>query len=231
MKNKIELLDKELMLSPLHYYENFDVSKYGNTLRPGSMPADGLYERWIQTYQPNVVVEVGSFLGYSAIKMAKEIKRLGMNSKVICVDTWLGGAEIYDFIKGGNETTMGHAENNGYSNLYHKFVSNVIINDVQDIICPLPFPSSIGSHILKKVFSKVDIWPELIFIDGSHEENDVMYDCFNYYSLVKQGGAMWGDDWTWEGVRNGVKNYTKENGCSDKLKVCDNMVHWYIEKS
>lgn len=230
MKSKIELLDKELMLGPSHYYENFDVSKFGNTLRPGSMPADGLYEHWIQTYQPEVVVEVGSFLGYSAIKMAKEIKRLGLNSKVICVDTWLGGAEIYDFIRAGEEKTLGHAENNGYSNLYHKFISNVIINEVQDIICPLPFPSSIGSHILKKIFTKVDIWPALIFIDGSHEENDVVYDCYNYYPLIKDGGAMWGDDWTWGSVESAVKTFVTQNDILDKLKVLDNKVHWRVEK-
>ena len=67
----------DLILDPngKKYYENFDHSTYGNSLEPGSMPADGLYEHWINQYKPNIIIEVGSFLGYSAIKMAKEIKK------------------------------------------------------------------------------------------------------------------------------------------------------------
>ena len=81
------------------YYEGFDTSIHGNSLAPGSAPADGLYEQWMSLYKPNLVIEVGSFLGYSAIKMAKEIKKLNLDTKIICVDTWLGSPEHYINLK------------------------------------------------------------------------------------------------------------------------------------
>ena len=80
MLDKLKKLDEALTLGDKKYYEGFDITPYKDSLEPGSMPADGLYEKWIQLYKPNLIVEVGSFLGYSAIKMAKVIKRLNMNS-------------------------------------------------------------------------------------------------------------------------------------------------------
>jgi hypothetical protein len=223
---KLQELNDALCLGKKRYYEGLDTSKLGNTLRAGSTPCDGLYEAWIQQYQPDVVVEVGSFLGYSAIKMAKEVKRLGMNTKIICVDTWLGGAETYDFIKADAEIDFGHEMNNGYPNLYYKFITNVVLNDVHEIIHPLPFPSSIGSHILNKIFTKVDVWPSLVFLDGSHEENDVMYDCNNYYPMVKNGGAMWGDDWAWDGVKSAAVKFAEQRN----INISTNGVMWFVKK-
>ena len=76
-------LQKALQLGDKPYYQGFNPSLYGDTLAAGSMPADGLYEYWMSEHKPAVVVEVGTFLGYSAIKMAKEVKRLGLPTKII----------------------------------------------------------------------------------------------------------------------------------------------------
>jgi predicted O-methyltransferase YrrM len=220
-------LESALQLGNKKYYEEFDTSIYGNSLEAGSMPADALYEHWIQKYKPELAIEVGSFLGYSAIKMAKEVKRLNLSTKIICVDTWLGSPEHYDMHKGEmKDNRLGYV--NGYPSMYYKFISNVIQNDVQDIINPLPYPSSIAIKVLHKILTPLKIKPEFIFVDGSHEEYDVFFDCYNYYPLLKVGGALWGDDWGWEGVRNGVNRFCEDNDL--KVNVLDNKVHWYINK-
>ena len=51
-------LETALQLGDKKYYEGFDTSVYGNSLEAGSMPADGLYEHWMQTYKPELVIEV-----------------------------------------------------------------------------------------------------------------------------------------------------------------------------
>jgi hypothetical protein len=226
MNEKLKQLDEALIidLNGKKYYDGFDTEKYAevrNQFWPGSTPADGIYEHWISTYRPEVVIEVGSFLGYSTIKMAKEVKRLGLPTKIIAIDTWLGtpGCE--------KDPRMGYI--NGYPTLYHKFVTLVIDNDVQDVICPFPFPSIIAFRILEKTFKEIGIKADFIFVDGSHEELDVYLDLYHYYQLLKPGGFMWGDDWAgWEGVRTSVKRFCSEN--SIQFNVLQNNVHWFFQK-
>lgn len=231
MIDKLKKLDEALTLDEQgkKYYENFDFEAHKDSLQafqPGSMPADGLYEYWIDTYRPNVIIEVGSFLGYSAIKMAKEVKRLGLPTKIICVDTWLGSPEHYRMYKSKEDVRIGYK--NGYPTLYQKFVTSVISNDVQDIICPLPYPSSVAFKVLKNIFADIDITADFIFIDGSHEENDVYMDLYYYYQLLGDNCFMWGDDWAWEGVRKDATKFATDHDL--KLTVLQNNVHWHIQK-
>ena len=226
MLDKLKKLDEALTLGDKKYYEGFDITPYKDSLEPGSMPADGLYEKWIQLYKPNLIVEVGSFLGYSAIKMAKEIKRLNMNSKIICVDTWLGSPEHYRMYKSKADVRIGYEF--GYPTLYYKFISSVIQNDVQDIIIPFPYPSSVAYKILQRVFNEIEIKPEFIFLDGSHEEHDVYMDLYYYYQLLNEGGVLWGDDYGWEGVHKSLSKFSNEN--SIPHTVLQNKVHWFINK-
>jgi hypothetical protein len=117
---------------------------------------------------------------------------------------------------------------NGYPTLYQKFITSVIENDVQDIICPLPYPSSIAYKILKNIFEDIDIKADFIFLDGSHEELDVKLDLYYYYQLLKDGGFMWGDDYGWEGVHKALDSFNSDN--SIPHSVLSNKVHWFIEK-
>jgi len=226
MLEKLKKLESALTLGDKKYFEDFDTTPYKNSLEPGSMPADGLYEHWIQNMKPNLVIEVGSFLGYSAIKMAKEVKRLGLPTKIICVDTWLGSPEHYRMYKAKEDVRIGYK--NGYPTLYQKFITSVIENDVQDVIIPFPYPSSVAYKILDKVFQEIDIKPEFIFLDGSHEENDVYMDLYYYYQLLAPNGSIWGDDYGWEGVHKALYTFSKQSEI--KYEVLSNQVHWFINK-
>jgi predicted O-methyltransferase YrrM len=226
MLEKLKQLDEALTLGDKKYYEDFDTSLYRNSLEPGSMPADGLYEHWMQTMKPNLVIEVGSFLGYSAIKMAKEVKKLGLPTKIICVDTWLGSPEHYRMYKAKEDVRIGYK--NGYPTLYQKFITSVIENGVEHIIIPFPYPSAVAYKILKNVFAEIDIKPDFIFLDGSHEENDVYMDLYYYYELLADKGSMWGDDYEWEGVNKALNNFSEQNKID--YKVLENRVHWFINK-
>lgn len=213
-------------------YDGFDEKKYGNTLEPGSAPAPYFYN-WIveQTSNrlnggPILGIEVGSFLGYSAIGFAKKMKELNPNSKLICIDTWLGSAEHYDKESGNRDTRLGTI--NGYPTMYHKFLANVIYNDVQDIIIPLPVPSATGYKILKKFFESDDISADFAYIDGSHEENEVYMDLYNYYHLIDSESYLCGDDWAWESVKNDVTKFCVDNQLT--LSLLENKIHWVIKK-
>lgn len=212
------------------YYHEFDPNIAGNTLEPGSMPAPYFYDWVVENVSnklnndPILGIEVGSFLGYSAIGFAKKLKQLNNNSKLICVDTWLGSPEHFSFLKNKRDNRLGWI--NGYPTMYYKFISNVILNDVQDIIIPLPFPSTIAYKILNDVLSKNNLKADFAYIDGSHEEMEVYMDLYYYHQLLTDDGLLCGDDWAWESVRNDVIKFCNMNFL--KHSVLKNNVHWTI---
>jgi hypothetical protein len=55
---------------------------------------------------------------------------------------------------------------------------------------------------------------DLIYLDGSHEEEDVYQDLVTWWDIVKPGGPLFGDDWTWDGVRLAVQRFASENHLS-----------------
>jgi hypothetical protein len=231
-KENIQLLCDNLILdiNQKKYYKDFDTSTYGDTLEPGSMPAPYFYD-WVveQTSnrlgeEPVLGIEVGSFLGYSAINFAKKLKEKNINSRLICVDTWLGSPEHFEMLKNNNDNRLGWV--NGYPTMYYKFISNVITHGVQDVIIPLPFPSTIAFKILNKLFNKHNLKADFAYIDGSHEENEVYMDLYCYYQLLSSQSFLCGDDWAWDSVRKDVEKFCFDNKLA--YQTHPNNVHWNI---
>ena len=78
---------KQLLHGDLDIYENFNHTEYENTLSPGSMPANELLQLIVEKEKPSLIVEVGSFLGWSAWGMSSKMKEINPNSVIICVDS------------------------------------------------------------------------------------------------------------------------------------------------
>ena len=163
-----------------------------------------VFNKTINEVRPQVILEVGTWLGASAIHMAKLCRKYSLNTKIFCVDTWLGAEEFWTYLKDTPERDL--KLKNGYPQVYFEFLANVVEHNVQDMIVPVPNTSHIASIILKKL----EISPDLIYIDGSHEYQDVMADLNDYYELLRPGGIIFGDDISWVGVSNAVRNKFKE---------------------
>jgi predicted O-methyltransferase YrrM len=155
-----------------------------------------VFEELIAELKPKTIIEVGSWKGQSTTSMAQACKKLGLRSKIYCVDTWLGADEFWP----------GTPDHNlylkyGYPSVYYRFLSNVYHCGVQDIIVPVPMPSKMGARYLKKN----NVIADLIYIDGSHEYEDVISDIDSYLPLVRKGGIFFGDDYYgWPGVAKAV---------------------------
>lgn len=200
---------KQIKFSPEY---QLDLQGWGST--------DYIFEELIIEYKPNCIVEVGSWKGASAINMANIIKKYNLNSKIYCIDTWLGGIEHVTKKYNFDDLNIKY----GYPQLYYKFLSNVFITNNQDVIVPIPNTSYIGFLVLKFY----NIKPNLIYIDGSHEYNDVINDIKNYYELLDYNGAIFGDDFVdfWPGVKQAVVDFCKNKNITFKIK--DNK--WIIKK-
>jgi predicted O-methyltransferase YrrM len=182
---------------------------------------DKIFNDLIDHLKPERIIEVGSWKGQSSINMGKIVNQLNLNTKIHCVDTWLGAVEFW--------TTYNNEERdlilkNGYPQIYYQFLSNVVHNDLQNIISPFPNTSENGYRYYKhnKITAK------LIYIDASHEEEDVYKDITNYYELLEPGGVMFGDDYiSWVGVKKAVDRFTKENNIELDIR---NEWYWVINK-
>jgi len=55
-----------------------------------------IFEELIKRNEPKRIIEVGSWLGGSAIRMAQICRDLGYDAKIICIDTWLGDSRLVE---------------------------------------------------------------------------------------------------------------------------------------
>ena len=179
-----------------------------------------IFEMMIARHKPQLIVEVGSWKGASAIHMASMCKRLGLSTHILCVDTWLGAMEMWE---DKEDATRYKALNlvHGYPSVYFSFIKNIKYAGHSDCVTPFPTTSSIAARWLKSH----QITADLIYVDASHDYEDVKRDLIDYWPLVKRGGALFGDDYkTWLGVRSAVNvfNHDISSGGFNRLILNDN---------
>lgn len=157
------------------------------------------------------VIEVGSWLGLSTRHIAKTLPEDGI---VYAVDHWLGSP---------NE------DNSAFDipNLYRQFLSNVIHENLTHKIIPIRMSSAAAALTLK-------VQPDLIYLDATHDFNNVLHDLIIWFPVVKGHGILCGDDYFWSHdpsrgggpVKRAVDTFARENN----LIVHDDGWMWYIEE-
>lgn len=132
-------------------------------------------------------VEVGVWKGKSAAFMCIEIANSKKEIDFYCVDTWEGSIE--------------HKEKPELSQLYEIFTDNM--RPVENYYMPIRKPS------LEAVYDFKDESIDFVFIDASHEYEDVVEDLKAWWPKIKKGGVLAGHDYypdqpTWGGVCKAV---------------------------
>ena len=146
----------------------------------------GLYRKAVEIFPSGShFVEVGSFLGKSAVYMAVEIINSGKNIKFDCIDHWEGSEEHFDNDKVNLDT------------MYEDFLKN--IEPVKGVINPIKMSSIEASKLYKP--NSLDF----IFIDASHDEMSVREDLTYWMPRLKENGMIAGDDIDNKGVADAVK--------------------------
>jgi SAM-dependent methyltransferase len=134
-------------------------------------------------------VEVGSWYGRSAAWMAVEIANSGKGIEFFCVDTWKGSADL--------PWMANHLRGSGGS-AKPKFLENLKRGGVMHLVRPIELPSVEAAQL----FAAESL--DFVFIDAAHDYESVRADVRAWYSKVKPGGVIAGDDAGWPGVRIGV---------------------------
>lgn len=209
------------LIHGVNIYEGFPYDKIPYKMHTWPQVYNPIFEAIISQIEPRVIIEIGTWLGGSALTMAEICKELDLDTTIICVDTWLGG---YGEIKEGKYKELMYMKN-GYPGLYWQFLANVLHRGLDNMIVPIANTSSIGARIIKDCGLKADI----IFVDGSHLEEDVYRDMKDYYPLLRdENSQMFGDDLHSEPIERAVKRFCKDSNMS----YCNIGNHfWTLEKS
>ena len=216
--------DASVLLRKIHKrnpYREFDARRFKTDLS-GWGGEDPHFKSLIDEVRPRLVIEVGTWKGASAVFMGAHLKASRIDAPVVCVDTWLGALEFWT--DQSDATRYGSLKlKNGYPSVYYQFLANVVHEGLQDVIIPFPQTSAIAA----RWFKKNRIAADLVYIDASHDEDDVLSDLRSYWDLVADRGILFGDDYNWPGVRAAVNFFAFENNFKFEL----NGVHWVFRKS
>lgn len=173
----------------------FPADSYGDDVQ-GWGSDSPIFHDLIEAVRPRLIVEVGTWKGASALHMAAICDELDLPTQIVCVDTWLGA---YEFLGAGGERDL--MLRHGYPQVYYQFLANVVRSGQQRRIIPFPQTSLIASRYLWQHQVRAD----LIYIDGSHDVDDVAADIRAYHTLLRSGGVLFGDDYeSFEDVRHAV---------------------------
>jgi hypothetical protein len=148
-------------------------------------------------------VEVGSWKGKSSAFMAVEIANSGKNIEFYCVDHWIGSIEHYD--------RNSHTYEPEIHKLYQTFIDNM--KPVESYYKPMRMTSLEASNHFE------DQSLDFVFIDASHQYEDVCNDIDVWIPKVKTGGFLAGHDYcdsfvgVKEAVNQKIKNFSTSESC------------------
>jgi hypothetical protein len=177
----------------------------------GSPLSQGIIHTLLQQTNPKLILEVGVFRGSTSIAMAKLLDTMPAlkDTFIISMDSWLldlrfvwGAPSSRNHNPGYSNTSakatsrfkmaqyFRNVEIGGGSQMYWRFLHNVMLTNTQHRIVPMQTASSNGalaliSHRLR---------PGLIYVDASHANPDVFIDYENFYQILEPGGALAVDD-------------------------------------
>ena len=136
----------------------------------------------VELFEGMKIVEIGCWKGKSSSCMAVKIANSGFKISFDCVDTWKGSRE--------------HGEQD--ESLYQSFIENM--KPVEGLYNAKRMTS------LEAAQTYEDGSLDLIWIDASHEYEDVKDDIQAWLPKLKKGGIIGGDDYhpAWSGVIQAV---------------------------
>lgn len=160
----------------------------------------------VAVVRPSCIVEFGSWQGRSALTFLLEARKLGLDSKIICVDTWLGSAEHWQNSFPGGEWSFDELRvRNGEPQILKTFWRAIRDHDMVDKTSIVRAPTSFATPYLRQAGVK----PDLVYVDADHSYQAVLEDLSLADSLVSQEGVIAGDDYSWQSVRLALGRYKR----------------------
>ncbi|OMO64199.1 hypothetical protein CCACVL1_21945 [Corchorus capsularis] len=179
-----------------------------------------VFENLIKRVKPRVIVEVGTFLGASALHMVNVTRKLGLQTQILCLDDFRGWPGFRDRFKDINMI-------NGDVQLLAQFMQNVVYFNASGSVLPVPF--STGSGLEK--LCEWGITADLIEIDAGHDFISAWGDINRAYRILKPGGVIFGHDYFTAADNRGVRRAVNLFAELNNLKIHTDGQHWVLATS
>lgn len=181
-----------------------------------------VFENLIRQVKPKTIIEVGTFLGASAIHMAELTKQLGLSTQIICVDDFRGwpgfGDKLFKDLK----------MLNGDVTLLYQFMQNLLHMNVTDSVLFLPFSTA---STLQKL-CEWGVYADLIEVDAGHDFHSAWSDINRAYNILRRpGGVLFGHDYFTSADNKGVRRAVNLFARVNRLRVQVDGQHWVIHSN
>ena len=173
---------------PKGYINNLHTKDGGWLHSSNQLLLDVVLDKILQKKKVITIFEFGSYMGLSAVYMAKKLNK---KCKIICVDHWEGGFTI-------TQSKSNSEKNKLKKQLYPQFITNTW--EYKDMIIPLRMDGREGM----KYLYNIGIEPDFIYLDMDHEFEPVYGDLKLLISLFPNTPIA-GDDYEFHiGVREAI---------------------------
>lgn len=206
-------------------WENFPPSHVDNLLRKKWVKGWGsngaVFENLIRRVRPKTIIEVGTFLGASALHMVELTRRLGLpDTQVVCIDDFRGWPGFSDHPRMKDMKML-----NGNVLLMYQFMQNVVQAKATESVVYMPFSS--GSALEK--LCEWGVFGELIEVDAGHDFHSAWSDINRAFKLLKpgsEGGVIFGHDYFTAADNRGVRRAVNLFARVHNLTVQIDGQHW-----
>jgi hypothetical protein len=183
--------------------------------------------------EPTYIVECGSMLGGSAIRMAETLKHNNKSTEIICVDPFTGDVNMWDWEKNGGTGDGGWRFlrlENGIPTIYKRFLANCKYNGFEDKILPINATASVGIKLLQRLFiqKRISLLPNYIYLDSAHEKDETFIELSLCWNCLINNSILFGDDWGWDDVREDLikfSNTIKDTTDYENLNKIHNLMN------
>ena len=164
-----------------------------------------VFDRLVELTRPDTIVELGTWKGRSAAHLAGAAPA----ARIYCVDTWLGGLDHVLSTAPQDDLVRDVV---GSPRLYHQFLRNFADGPwaaYAPRLVPLQQTTLNGARLL----ALAGVRAQLIYVDASHEYEDVYADLCACRPLLAPGGILFGDDFrSFPGVFAALLRFRHEAG-------------------
>jgi hypothetical protein len=157
---------------------------------------------------PNYIVECGSMLGGSAIRIAETLKNNNQDAEIICIDPFTGDVNMWDWEK--NDGWKFLRLENGIPTIYKRFLANCKYNGFENKILPINCTTSVGIKLLQRLYNqkRISLLPNYIYLDSAHEKDETFIELSICWNCLINDSILFGDDWGWVAVREDVIKFS-----------------------
>lgn len=178
-----------------------------------------LVEKILLNFKPKFWLEIGSFTGGSAIRVARLIQKHSLETGIVCIDPFCGDVNMWEWEGNSKELGLNNLPYDflkleyGLPTMYQRFLANVMSLELSSYILPIQATSIVGIKLLKRLHynNRISILPDVIYLDSAHEPDETLLELNKAWEILPKGGILLGDDWGWSTVREDVIKFAKNN--------------------